>query len=107
MKGGNMTPRCSELSVLVILWQVAPSAPAVPPAGAVAPDAEVPGPVEILLGNGKGGPEDRVAPRVRHHAAAPVEGRFHGLVVAAVAVVALVRRLELPDLPLLGAGLLD
>ncbi len=69
-------------------WRGASGQPA---AGGVAADAQIARTVEILLGDRQGGPEDRIAPGVRHHAAAPVVGGLHGAVVTAVAVVALVR----------------
>lgn len=74
----------------------------------VAADAEIPGPLEVLLGDGERGPEDRVAARVRHHAPVPVEERLHGQVVVTVAVGAEPDRLQRRDRVLrLGARHLD
>ena len=85
-------------------------APAVPAAGTVAADAQVARAVEILFGDAERRPEHRVTTGITHRGAAPAGGRFvfrFQVVVAGMAVVALVRRLEITNLVGLGAGHLD
>ena len=85
-------------------------APAVPAAGAMAADAQIARTVEILFGDAERRPEHRVTPGVAHGGAAPASGRLvfrREVVVAGVAVVAPVRRLEIADFVGLGAGHLD
>ena len=82
-------------------------APRQPAPGAVTTNAQVARTVEILLGNGERRPENRVAARVGHHAATPVVGGLHGRVITAMAVVALVGRLQRADLIGLRARLLN
>ncbi len=69
----------------------------------VAADAQVAGAVEVLLGDGERRPEDRIAPGVGHHAAAPVLLDRDDRVVVLVAVFAPVGRFEIADFARLGA----
>ena len=78
-----------------------------PAAGAMTAYAQIARAIEILFGDSERCPKNRVATGLRHHTAAPVVRRFDGRVVAAVAVVALVGRLEVADLLRLRSGLLD
>jgi hypothetical protein len=73
----------------------------------MATDAKIASTIEVLLGDCQGCPEYGITPGMRHHAAAPVEGRLDRCVVTTVAVVALARRFKVANFLWLGAWLLD
>ena len=78
-----------------------------PAVGDVAAQAEVARSVEVLLADRHRRPEQGIGRCLRHQAAAPVVRRLDFERVATVAVVALLRRAQAPDLVWLRAGELD
>ena len=84
-------------------------ATAVPAAGTVATNTEVPSAIEILLGYRQCGPEHRITPGITHCGAAPACSRFNFRVyiITGMAVITSVRRFKIADFVGLGARHLD